>query len=126
MSNKSIVTVGPRHSAKAYVDRDTGKPTASPPAVMFANHRYFETDDHQLGHEIDGKLVATVPPEGMADYAEHWPDCKDLVAQLAGKRAAKPASDARPEDYHGEQSAIAADKTPAAAKPAKTAKTKKH
>lgn len=89
MSKLDVVTVGPLHSPRAYVDRETGKPTGVAPTVLFGTHRFFETDDHQLGHEIDGVLRATVPPDGMKEYAELWPDCKDLVGQLRRGSSAK-------------------------------------
>lgn len=82
MSRIDVMVVGAGHAALAYADRETGKPTATPPAPVFVNHRFYETVDHQLGHDIDGRLVAIVPPEGMKDYAEIWPDCADLVAAL--------------------------------------------
>lgn len=60
-------------------------------------HRFFETADHQLGHEIDGDLRAVVPPEGMRDYAAAWPQCAELVGQLLrGSAAAAPAKASAP------------------------------
>jgi hypothetical protein len=41
----------------------------------------------ELVHYSDGKLRATVPPEGWDDYARAWPGCAELVAEL---RAVQP------------------------------------
>lgn len=82
-----IVTVGPNVSPAAYCDPETGKPVTSMPPVQFASHRFYETEDHQLGHDIDGVPRAVVPPEGMETYALYWPACAGLVAQLTRPRA---------------------------------------
>lgn len=59
-------------------------------------HRFTRGADGQLEHWIDGDLRATVPPEGMRDYAQSWPQCAELVGQLLrpGRRAALPGVDA--------------------------------
>lgn len=47
---------------------------------LMAAHVFFIDRDGNLVHEIDGKLRATVPPEGFEAYSEQWPECKDVLA----------------------------------------------
>lgn len=77
-----IATIGANYSPAAYADPETGKPVSTPPQATLAAHRFYETDDHQLGHDIDGVQRAVIPPEGWADYALYWPACAGLVSQL--------------------------------------------
>lgn len=91
--NLDIVVIGPVFSPLAYVDRETGQATGPTPAVDFCTHRFFETADHQLGHEQDGRLRAIVPPEGWEDYAYFWPDCQPLVDALSTPPAREGSGD---------------------------------
>jgi predicted transglutaminase-like cysteine proteinase len=56
-------------------DRSGGLP-------LMAMHTFFAGADGQLMHEIDGRLRATVPPEGWADYVKDWPEAADIVSAL--------------------------------------------
>lgn len=38
--------------------------------------------DGQLLHLVDGKLRATIPPEGWDDYVKTWPEALPVVEQL--------------------------------------------
>jgi hypothetical protein len=71
-------------------------PVPSPPGtpVTFAWHTFRRADDGQLEHLLDGRLWATVPPEGMRDYARTWPQCQDLVDQLLRPSPASSALEA--------------------------------
>jgi hypothetical protein len=84
MSKLSIVTIGADVSPMAYADQDN-QPVANMPAPIMSHHQFAETDDGALAHFIDGKLRATVPPEGMEEYARTWPQCIDLASQLLGR-----------------------------------------
>lgn len=86
MSKIDRVGIGFSHSALAYADQN-GAPVTAMPTPMLAHHHFFATPDGQLGHNIDGKLRAIVPPEGMAEYARLWPDCADLAKELGAKVA---------------------------------------
>lgn len=77
-----IVIIGANASPAAYCDHETGKPVTTMPPIQFSAHRFYETVDHQLGHDIDGVPRAVIPPEGMRDYAACWPACAALVDQL--------------------------------------------
>jgi hypothetical protein len=83
------VTVGANFSGKAYAGGDNGEGRTTPPIPQFAVHRFFVTPDNQLGHEMDGMLRATVPPEGWSDYVAHWPDANAVVSQLKSAGEAK-------------------------------------
>ena len=52
---------------------------------LFVRHDFLINDDGELEHHMDGRLRATVPPEGWEAYAESWPDCHEVV-----KAARKP------------------------------------
>lgn len=77
-----IVTIGANVSPAAYSDPETGKAVTTMPPAQLAAHRFYETEDHQLGHDIDDVQRAVVPPEGMKTYAMYWPACAALVDQL--------------------------------------------
>ena len=98
MSKLDRVGIGFSHSARAYADKN-GAPVTTMPLPQLAHHHFFATPDNQLGHSIDGKLRATVPPEGMEEYAKTWPDCADLASALLGKsidvRSATPTTAGR-------------------------------
>lgn len=49
---------------------------------IMAMHYFATTGDGQLAHYIDGRLRATVPPEGWADYAKTWPESGDVIDSL--------------------------------------------
>lgn len=49
---------------------------------LLAIHTFEEAADGQLNHLIDGRLRATVPPEGWADYVRQWPEAGDIVDAL--------------------------------------------
>ena len=49
---------------------------------MVAIHVFRDGADGQLEHLIDGKLRATVPPEGWNDYVREYPDAADVVSFL--------------------------------------------
>lgn len=70
-----IATIAANLSALAY-----GNAPGLPVSLAF--HEFDRAPDGRLAHVIDGKLRALVPPEGMRDYAEAWPDCRPLVEQL--------------------------------------------
>lgn len=40
------------------------------------------SSDGQLLHIVDGKLRATIPPEGWDDYLKTWPEAQGVVDQL--------------------------------------------
>lgn len=48
--------------------------------AMMALHCFSILNNGNLLHEIDGKIRAEVPPEGFEDYAEQWPECKDVIS----------------------------------------------
>jgi hypothetical protein len=77
----AIATPGVDVSAVAYQDED-GRLNTTPPRPQLAMHEYVANKDACLEHYIDGQLRATVPPEGLEDYARAWPDCKPVVKQL--------------------------------------------
>jgi hypothetical protein len=54
-------------------------------------HTFSSTSDGQLQHEIDGKIRATVPPEGWADYCKEYPDAQDIVDSMKIRPSAIPA-----------------------------------
>lgn len=47
---------------------------------IMATHCFSILNNGNLLHEIDGKIRAEVPPEGFEDYAEQWPECKDVIS----------------------------------------------
>lgn len=76
--SKDITTIKPSASLLAY-SSDTG-PSEE---ITFGRHRFYETADHQLAHDIEGVRRATVPPEGWDEYASQWgPECAEVVASL--------------------------------------------
>lgn len=62
---------------------------------MMAIHTFETSPAGELVHLIDGKLRATVPPEGWSDYAKSWPDAVDVIDALRIVPAA-PAAPATP------------------------------
>lgn len=57
--------------------------------VVFAQHEIAVTEDKQIAHYIDGRHVATVPPEGWADYVREYPEAADVVESLTIKPIAQ-------------------------------------
>lgn len=49
---------------------------------LMAIHTFQVAPDGQLEHIINGRLRATVPPEGWADYATTWPDAQSVIDAL--------------------------------------------
>lgn len=49
---------------------------------ILADHLFTTSDDGQLVHIVDGRLRATVPPEGWADYLREWPEAGGVVDSL--------------------------------------------
>lgn len=68
--------------AKSVEVQERGFDKGFPPVI--ADHRFFCTADGQLGHEIDGRHRATIPPQSFAAYAAEWPACKPVIAALKG------------------------------------------
>jgi hypothetical protein len=85
MNGKALAAtaIGMSFAASAYQD-SAGRLAGSTPAPSLAVHEFVGTDDGLLVHYIDGTLRATVPPEGQADYCEHWPDAAPIVKVLMG------------------------------------------
>ncbi len=58
-------------------------------AIPFVAIHTFETsNDGQLLHLIDGRLRATIPPEGWQKYCEEYPEAQDIVDTLTIKNPA--------------------------------------
>lgn len=57
--------------------------------AVIAIHTFEAAPDGQLNHLIDGRLRASVPPEGWADYCRNYPEAKDIVDALTIKPAAQ-------------------------------------
>lgn len=55
------------------------RPGNVPLVVM---HTFEATSDGQLQHSIDGRVRATVPPEGWKDYCLTFPEARDIVDSL--------------------------------------------
>jgi len=87
---KSLIHFGPNFSPAAYDG------TAPAGAILFVAHEFRAAPDGCLLHSIDGSLVATVPPEGQADYAAAWPACDQVVRELAGAESSAAATLKRP------------------------------
>lgn len=80
-SGLSIVTTGASASARVYGD------LSAMPSIGLCAHEFRPLPDGRLAHFMDGVLRAEVPPEGLRDYADAWPDCKPLAdALLAADR----------------------------------------
>lgn len=62
-----------------------------------AIHTFETSGDGQLLHLIDGRLRATVPPEGWADYCREWPEAQDIVNALCPAPAPSPAPSLSPD-----------------------------
>lgn len=77
MSKLDIVTVSTTFKPAAY------QGGTMPAGLSLAVHCFRAAADGQLEHRIDDKHAAMIPPDGMADYALLWPECADLVRQLA-------------------------------------------
>lgn len=84
MSKIDRVGIGFSVSPDAYVNAD-GVPVATMPTPILAHHRFYRTDEGAMAHDIDGRLRAIVPPEGLEDYVRCWPAAAELAAALAGK-----------------------------------------
>lgn len=56
--------------------------------LAFCTHTFRASPDGQLEHLTDGKLRATVPPEGWKGYLEHWPEAQSVIDGLALKPSA--------------------------------------
>ena len=50
---------------------------------------FIANDDGCLEHWTDGRLRATVPPEGFDAYVAHWPEAADVVGELRGRPVVK-------------------------------------
>lgn len=86
---KSVLSFGPNYSPRAYNGTLPGAP------IQFAAHEFLATADGQLQHMIDGKLCATVPPEGLTDYRDCWPAAAPVIDTLLGaERSAAATIDA--------------------------------
>lgn len=46
--------------------------------VRVFGHHVLERDGEEVKHYIDGALRATIPPEGLEDYARDYPQIADL------------------------------------------------
>lgn len=93
-----LVTVGAAHSPKAYAD-EKGRPVTMAPLPELVNHHFSISDAGELVHAIEGRVRAVIPPEGMREYAELWPDSAPLVKSfLQTLRAVtgRPAPGAKP------------------------------
>lgn len=53
--------------------------------VVLVDTAFDVNEAGELVHYTEGKVRATVPPEGWDDYAREWPMCAELVAELRGK-----------------------------------------
>ena len=62
-------------------------PNAAMGLPLMCVSEFVATDDGQLEHYTDGRLRATVPPEGWDSYAAEWPDCAAVVGELRGRPA---------------------------------------
>jgi hypothetical protein len=81
MHKLSLVVIGANFSPAAYQDAH-GALVTMPPAPELALHEFRPGADGTLEHWMDGRLRATVPPEGLQGYADHWPQCAELAAML--------------------------------------------
>jgi hypothetical protein len=106
--------------------------TAQPP--IYGEH-VFEMIEGHLVHSFNGIKRATVPPAGIADYEQAWPDCRGLAvyeqaeiiraanaaaalaAQEAADLAARTAADAAAQAEIDAAAAAAADAAAAAPNP---------
>lgn len=78
----AIATVSSNYSPRAYQRDGEGELVTNPPPAALAQHEFRASADGELEHYIDGRLRATVPPEGLAGYAHFWPDCAPLAQTL--------------------------------------------
>lgn len=53
-----------------------------------ATHEFF-ADGGQLVHMIDGRLRATVPPEGFDDYGAAYPAARPVIETIRAEPIAK-------------------------------------
>lgn len=64
-----------------------------PPVIV--DHLFKSSPHGELEHHTDGRLRATVPPEGFEAYAEAYPPCRAVIASITGRTPA-PAVTVKP------------------------------
>lgn len=60
---------------------------------IMAIHTFEPSSDGQLNHTIDGRLRATVPPEGWAEYVRQWPEAGDIIAAMTRRVEPEPVAE---------------------------------